>query len=437
MKRNKLKKKSAPEKKQKEKSQCRSFFCVCRQKKELEQRKKEKGNKSCNEIYEQRTTEIASFRIATMELIYFGDIHLEFSQTRLVSSMLSANEDADPDCDASVFYTELLTLPLPSDCKITKTDILVFNEGMVTPDNIASFLRVVSFFMIEGDIADFLLKRSVPSNTAFSIPEEFENLMIRLPLCMLGEIYSFDLRWKSAVKFDMTNYIHFFRSVSNDIEMKELATIAAREGSMQCLEYAHLFHFHFDEYTFQEAVQGNHQSCVLFLHKIGCPCKLDVCSVAVRNGHLTILSFLLTHGYSFDRVHICEIACAYGQLDCLKLLWQNHGCPVDRSTFFAGVIHGHPDCLQFLIDVDCPWDSDNSCFSACCGGHLSSLRFVLKHGARLSSNATFAACSAGHLDCLKFLHERGCPWDSGAITVARHRNNMECLEYALANGCPS
>ncbi len=50
--------------------------------------------------------------------------------------------------------------------------------------------------------------------------------------------------------------------------------------------------------------------------------------------------------------------------------------------------------------------------------------------------ATRAAARGGQLDCLKFLHEKKCKWDSGTTSDAALYGHLECLEYAYENGCP-
>lgn len=68
-------------------------------------------------------------------------------------------------------------------------------------------------------------------------------------------------------------------------------------------------------------------------------------------------------------------------------------------------------------------DKTGLAFYAACWGELLLLQFAMRRGCNTKS-VCFAAASTGHFECLKWLHEQGCPWNTCDKAAA------ECLKYA-------
>ena len=121
-------------------------------------------------------------------------------------------------------------------------------------------------------------------------------------------------------------------------------------------------------------------------------------------------------------------ACETGNLnEVLNILYYHDNGPVkllqtDPSTldhmpyFHAVCLNGHCDVVEqlFYFDVDVNMDSryGTPLAVACQGGHIDTVKTLIKHGATIhdrSTNATltpfFQACKHGHLDILIYLIE--------------------------------
>src|SRR5438105_4179141 len=82
---------------------------------------------------------------------------------------------------------------------------------------------------------------------------------------------------------------------------------------------------------------------------------------------------------------LCNMATMRGHLACLIEFWEQYEYHCDKNTCATAALYGQLDCLKYLHENGCPWDS-----------------FTCYH-----------AAGNGHLDCLKYAHENGCPWDEG------------------------
>ncbi len=187
------------------------------------------------------------------------------------------------------------------------------------------------------------------------------------------------------------------------------------------------------------------------------------CSMAARAGSLRCLQYLHSQGFPWDD-ETCEYAAMGGHLECLKYLHQ-HGCPWDESTTFAGAVAGHTKCLAFALENKCPCDYRAAEFSARNGhkntlhllrnyvmctshewnlvmaaaaehGHLDCLRYLLNDGCEIVNVLVpMMASKEGHLDCLQYYHEAGFSWCCAVTYMAASYGHFHCLEYAIEHGC--
>jgi hypothetical protein len=74
---------------------------------------------------------------------------------------------------------------------------------------------------------------------------------------------------------------------------------------------------------------------------------------AALNGHLHILEYLFERKYDQFNVHACWFAAENGHLDCLKYLHETAKAPWD-SQAVSWAHKNNPECLQYLLDNDCP-----------------------------------------------------------------------------------
>ena len=112
-----------------------------------------------------------------------------------------------------------------------------------------------------------------------------------------------------------------------------------------------------------------------------CPINRNACAFAAGNGHLEVLKYLreeakapwgswtATRAASNGHLHIleylverkfdeledaCEFAAKNGHLDCLKYLHETAKAPWDSLAVRYAHDYNHPECLQYLLDNNCP-----------------------------------------------------------------------------------
>jgi len=163
--------------------------------------------------------------------------------------------------------------------------------------------------------------------------------------------------------------------------------------------------------------------------------------IAARFGHVNVLRWLQTRGFSLE--FVCEFAALCNQLDVLK--WaraQVPPCPWSTYTCKYAASNGHLAVLQWLRaqDPPCPWD-DTTCSAAAADNQLATLQWARAQDPPCpwSANTCRDAASNGHLAVLQWLRAQvpPCPWDARTALVAEVGHRTDVLAWALANGCPS
>lgn len=142
---------------------------------------------------------------------------------------------------------------------------------------------------------------------------------------------------------------------------------------------------------------------------------------------------------------------AYGPLECLQYVHEN-GCPWDSKTCRSAAAGGAIDCLKYAHEHGCPWDEE-TCNVAARMNNLDCLKYAHEHGCPWGVLTCAYAAESGNLECLKYAHENGCSWDNKTFTKAtfhpcafcflqsrlacpRLKERMACLAYAWSQGCP-
>ena len=158
-----------------------------------------------------------------------------------------------------------------------------------------------------------------------------------------------------------------------------------------------------------------------------------VSAATAKIGHIECLMYLHQHGCPWD-TNSCYYAALGGHLECLKYLHE-HRCPWDSITSANAAHGGHLKCLEYAHEHGCHWNSV-TCSSAAVGGHLECLEYAHEHGCPWDAETSSCAAAGGHLECLKYAHEHGCPWDAFTCIYASANGHLDCLKYAHENGAP-
>eukprot|EP00966_Prymnesium_polylepis_P003053 70189-Prymnesium_polylepis.1 len=130
---------------------------------------------------------------------------------------------------------------------------------------------------------------------------------------------------------------------------------------------------------------------------------------------------------------LCCLAASGGHLDMLKYLIDN-GRTMNSRGAFESAASGGVDVLQYVLHHGlCTYDEDqlkNACANAARTGKASVLQFLHeKLNAPLFVNASDAAASEGQMECMKYLIDHGCEWDSETIDYAEKNGHSHMAHY--------
>lgn len=82
-----------------------------------------------------------------------------------------------------------------------------------------------------------------------------------------------------------------------------------------------------------------------------------LCSDAAADGHLDILIWAISAGYTLNE-KTTSAAASQGQLHVLEYLHNVAKCPWDSDTTFAAAAGGHLETVQYALSNGCPWTPD-------------------------------------------------------------------------------
>jgi hypothetical protein len=130
---------------------------------------------------------------------------------------------------------------------------------------------------------------------------------------------------------------------------------AARQGNLEMLKYYIANECPVDEDACTNAAENGHLECLKYLHEeVKAPWDHDTAAEAAENGHLHILEYLVEREYDNYNEKACSNAAWKGHLDCLKFLHETAKAPWDSRAVICAHNCNRPECLQYLLDNDCP-----------------------------------------------------------------------------------
>lgn len=152
------------------------------------------------------------------------------------------------------------------------------------------------------------------------------------------------------------------------------------------------------------------------------------CKLAAENGHLNCLKYAHENGCPWDS-YTCSNAAENGHLDCLKYAHEN-GCPWTKFTCLLAAENGHFDCLKYAHENGCPWDGD-TCFTAALFSYFDCLKDTHENGYswhRFTGvldeyilASVYETVARDHLDCLKYTNDNG-----GTCFTATLYGHLKC-----------
>eukprot|EP01032_Pedospumella_encystans_P012013 gene12013-13927_t len=140
-----------------------------------------------------------------------------------------------------------------------------------------------------------------------------------------------------------------------------------------------------------------------------CPFCPTVSLIAIHNRHIQCLQVGIVECGPHDDA--CTLACRSNLVEYLDVL-RSYNAPWGEETTRAAATQGHLEALQYIMERNCPYYSDDIVYYAACAGSLPVLRYLVETQA-----------------CL--MHE-----DGRVFGAAFERADLECITYLLDTGCP-
>ena len=163
--------------------------------------------------------------------------------------------------------------------------------------------------------------------------------------------------WKVA----KTNKLELLKWIREEKKCKwdELTiNAAAEQGNLEMVKYCVANECPITAYTCAHAAQNGHLEVLKYLREeVKAPWDFKTAARAAQNGHLHILEYLVERKFDeFDEM--CIHAAGNGHLDCLKYLHETAKAPWDAWGVFWAHKNNQTECLQYLLDNDCPLPED-------------------------------------------------------------------------------
>lgn len=151
----------------------------------------------------------------------------------------------------------------------------------------------------------------------------------------------------------------------------------------------------------------------------------NYCEIAAQNGHVDCLEYAHQNGADLT-MFVCIISIERGHLDCLEYSHKNGGVMIDYACEFAAKC-GRLDCLKYIFENG--GSLDNSCHWAARYGHVDCLKFAHEQGATMNKsvyddgskmpNVCVISLESQNWPCLKYALDNGCKFPKKIIGADR------------------
>ena len=131
---------------------------------------------------------------------------------------------------------------------------------------------------------------------------------------------------------------------------------ASEQGNLEMVKYCVANECPISTKACAWAAENGQLECLKYLREEAkAPWDSDTAAWAAENGHLHILEYLVERKFDQFDTLACWLAAKEGHLDCLKYLHETAKAPWDsRAVRYAHENNHHPDCVQYLLDNNCP-----------------------------------------------------------------------------------
>ena len=159
--------------------------------------------------------------------------------------------------------------------------------------------------------------------------------------------------------------------------------------------------------------------------------SFNVCEEAAEGGHLEVLQWLRSVGFSWCSIDVFFLAIKGNNVEVVRYMMDN-GFDEIYGAGRVAARYGCMSILKFLQSLNYEFVNDEIDYAAG-GGHLDIVQWALENGYPMTKSTSYFASLNDQLSMLKWLFAKGCPWDESTTTYAATKDI--CL-FAKCNGCP-
>jgi hypothetical protein len=123
-----------------------------------------------------------------------------------------------------------------------------------------------------------------------------------------------------------------------------------------------------------------------------------------------------------------------GDLECIKWL-KEQNCPWDSWTFPFAAYYRNIEVMKWLKENNCPWNTLTFAW-ATLSGDLEKMKWLKENNCPWNGTTFSSAAEYGNLDNMKWLKEQNCPWDSDTFWKASTTGKLENMKWLKDNECP-
>ena len=131
---------------------------------------------------------------------------------------------------------------------------------------------------------------------------------------------------------------------------------ASQNGSLECLKFLNeKFPNTWDESITESASKNGHLNCLIYAHENGCTTDVLSTDAAIKRGHLDCLIYLCKNGYKDE--NLINISVSHERLECLIYL-HSIKIPWKINTMEIAAKVCNYEILKYLHENGCPWDEE-------------------------------------------------------------------------------